>query len=143
MKKLIFIFLSVLSVACGVKNDAENKEAAKDALMDEVMEMHDEAMIPWGEIHALNKQLQTKIKELDSAQLAGDNSKKYQQVSQSLEEADAAMMGWMRQFNTYDLQNMSVDSAINILQQEKASIDHVYNQVHTSVDSAKALLQKE
>jgi len=143
MRNLLFFFVSVLCVACGIKNDSENKEAAKSALMDEVMKMHDDAMIPWGEIHGLNKQVETKIKELDSLQVSTEDSQKYHKISQSLEEADAAMMGWMRQFNTYDLQDMAADSAIMILQQEKASIEQVYNQVYSSVDSAKALLKQE
>ena len=143
MKKFPFIFLCILSIACSNKDESGNKEAFKDALMDEVMQLHDEAMIPWGEIHALNKQLETKIKELDSLQVAVGTTQKYQQTAQSLEEADAAMMGWMRQFNTHDLQDMAADSAIMILQQEKASIEQVYNQVYVSVDSAKALLQQE
>lgn len=143
MKKLLFIFLYSLSVvACNSKKETE-RETSKDALLDEVMKMHDEAMIPWGEIHNLNKQLEAKIEVLDSLEPSFEASQKYQQISQSLEAADAAMMGWMRQFNTYELQDMATDSAIIILQQEKASIEKVYNQVYSSVDSAKALLKEE
>jgi hypothetical protein len=97
-------------------------------------------MMPWADIHDLNKQLQSKIEESGDPQNATEASEKMQQTSQALEEADDAMMGWMRQFNTYEFEDMTDDSAIVILQQEKASIEKVYNQVHTSVDNAKALL---
>jgi hypothetical protein len=143
MRRLRFIFLFGLIAACSSKKEADNNDISRDDLMDEVMNMHDEAMIPWAEIHELNKRLQSKIEALNSPQTSTEESEKMQQTSQALEEADDAMMSWMRQFNTYEFQDMTDDSAIVILQKEKASIEKVYNQVHSSVNSAKVLLKGE
>ena len=143
MKTLAFIFLLACGTACTSQKEADNSSASKDALMDEVMKLHDEAMIPWADIHGLDKQLQAKIEALDSSEVSAEESQRLQQTSQALEGADKAMMGWMRHFNTYKFDDITQDSAIVILQKEKASIEKVYNQVHGSVDSAKALLGTE
>ncbi len=143
MRILSFIFLLAFGAFCSSQKDTDNSTISKDALMDEVMQLHDEAMIPWAEIHELKKQLESKIEKSDSLQASAPTSQKYQQLSQSLKEADAAMMEWMRAFHPNELQAMPADSAIALLQQKKASMQEVYDQVHSSVDSAKALLGTE
>lgn len=146
MKKLLYIILCGYCIACSPKNKSEepqdkDPDSPEAALMDEVMELHDEAMIPWGEIHDLDKQLDTKINELDSTQDTDGIAQKYQHIKLALEEADDAMMAWMRDFKPDKLQEMDVDSAIIILEQKKSSMEEVFLQVNSSVDSAKALLK--
>ena len=88
MKYLVFFSL-VMLVSCGKSLEQQNEE-----LFDEVMKIHDEVMPEMGAIRKTRKAV------LELQEASEDSTLRVQllEVSNQLDEANEAMMNWMRNF---------------------------------------------
>lgn len=123
----LFLF-SFLLISC----DTKDKEIEK--LQSETIEIHDEVMPKMDKIMKLKSSLKS---EQDSV-----GTEKYQKIQAliiSLEQADEAMMNWMRNYNP-KMENMSETEKINYLKDQKASISDVSEQMKGSISEAEAYL---
>ncbi len=132
----IFIFSS-----CNQK-PAENKEVTETAdevetMRNEVMAIHDEVMSEMGTLMNLKKQLKAKISQTDSTEEKKADS--LQQLVAQLEEADEAMMEWIRTYKEPSAE-MSREEALEYLEMKKKEILEVKEKIHRSETAAKEAL---
>ena len=137
MKKKFVVFIALGLAFVAACNSQKSEEVAKiEALKEEVIAVHDEAMARMGEIMQLKKQLQTKAE--------ADTTAGIRQTIQNLEAADAAMMDWMRNFKfqlTEDT-NEAADTThaaakIEYLQQEKEKMKTIDQKMVEAIEAAK------
>lgn len=122
-------FLSIIT-ACNQKNRVEKLKA-------EVMAIHDEVMPEMGTLMNLQKELKDKISHLDTTDQSMADS--LRRLVKQLEEADEAMMQWMRNYKDPSPE-MSEEEALEYLESKKESITEVKNKINTSKAAAQAAL---
>lgn len=140
MKPLKLIFtvatIAVVAISCE-SNELEKK--AYDALMKNVMAVHDEVMPKMGEINTLIGQLEAKA---DTTELG----QKFADAKKELETASTGMMDWMQGFGEkFEVGENVTDSLLQkleMLKTEQESIQKVKEQINSSIEKAKALLQE-
>ena len=115
----------------GEKIEASGEKEKQNALYKEVMAIHDEVMPLMGDLMAMNK----KIKSQDSA------SEEATALSVHLEEANEAMMNWMRKFNP-NIENMTHEETMNYLEEERTKITEVRKKMLSAQEQATAFLQE-
>ncbi|MBL6447316.1 hypothetical protein JMN32_13435 [Fulvivirga sp. 29W222] len=158
MKKLIYTIclcttLGVFASSCGEgkKQSSEDitiedkelpaEERAEKALYDEVMAVHDEVMPQMDNMMKLKGELQVK---LDLVREKKDSNKEVLQALENgikkLEEADEAMMQWMRDFEPQD--NVEDhEQVINYYTLQKAEIEKVRKLMLSAMKNAKDQLK--
>ena len=129
MKLLIPILL--ISLAFMTSCD-QKKDAAYDALYDEVMVIHDEVMPEMGTINKAKKALK-KMK-------TDENAKIIDAQIQSLEDADEAMMSWMHQFKKP--KNEDPKANIAYLTEQKVKIQEVKDIMLSTIAEAQEMINK-
>lgn len=122
-------FLSIIT-ACNQKNRVEKLKA-------EVMAIHDEVMPEMGTLMNLQKELKDKISDLDTTDKSMADS--LRRLVKQLEEADEAMMQWMRNYKDPSPE-MSEEKALEYLESKKESITEVKNKINASKAAAQAAL---
>ena len=131
MKNLLFLPLAfLLVVGCTSKTET---------LKDEVMAIHDEVMPRMQDIMNLKKQARQQIDSLSSDTLSQDaRIEELEQLIQELEEADEAMMGWMRAYK----RNFegSDEEYMEYLMGEKQKIQQVRDEMMEAINEAEATL---
>lgn len=133
MKKLILF--SVVSLvfgcfSCDRKNDLEYK-------IESLMKLHDDEMVKMDLIFSLKKELKT----LKDSSSSDSLSQVYTNRILSLEQADEAMMNWMRNYKVPDIkEDMKVK--LNYYDQEYEKMTQVKIKMNQSIDSAKTVLQQ-
>jgi hypothetical protein len=115
--------------------DSTEKEI--ENLQAQTIEIHDEVMPKMDVIMSLKKSLKS---EKDSLSSAAENEK-IQDLIQSLEGADKAMMNWMRNYDP-KMETLSDTEKIEYLKKQKASITEVSIQMKTSISEAEAYLNQ-
>ena len=123
--------LALLLASCSNVNEVEKLKA-------EVMEVHDEVMPEMGNLMNLIKQLKDKIADLDSI---GGGTEELDQLIHNLEEADEAMMAWMRNYKDPSPE-MSEEEALKYLQDKMESIREVKQKINSSKAAAEAVLNQ-
>ena len=110
-------------------------------LYDEVIGIHDEVMPKMSNLLALERQLMERIEQLDSTK-AGDIDKagKFKDQISNLQEADEAMMQWMRNFQV-DQEGWSHDSVMSYLSDEKERISIVREKMLNVILETEKLLE--
>lgn len=147
MKHIVFILTLIHAVTVFSCQNKEQKESSKDSsevkeeasseakkeniLYKEVMAIHDEVMPLMGELMAMNK----KVKGKDST------SHEANELSAYLEEANEAMMNWMRKFNP-NIENMTHEETMNYLEEEKKKIMKVKEKMLSAQDQATVFLEE-
>lgn len=136
----------------GCQPKQEVKEETPLEIYIEAIEIHDEVMPKMEEIHRLKKQLQNRIDSLQQA----DSVLHQEQIGQlqagrlALEEAGEAMMHWMRTLVPAEgsaaaekggRQNTAEGDKLAIQQKQKEEIVRVREQMLSSIENAKMLLQ--
>ena len=127
MKTLLIPFLII---SCELKD----KEIEK--LKSETIAIHDEVMPKMDNIMKLKTSLKT---ELDS--LSNEDSTNVQGLIISLENADKAMMNWMRNYDP-QMKDMSDDEKIEYLKNQKSSIQEVSELMKSSISEAEDYLDQ-
>jgi hypothetical protein len=128
---IVTLLLFPLIYACKQENNVEKMKA-------EVMAIHDEVMPEMDNLMNLQRQLKSEIDRLDSA---GETEKadKLKLLVQQLQEADEAMMQWMRKYKDPS-PDMNEERALEYLQAEKESISNVKKKINISKAAAKEAL---
>ena len=137
--------LMLLTLSACSQNTDEKKEAtgtldAVEKKRSEVMAVHDEIMPGMGTLMNLKKQLKEKAAAMDSAQSIDQEQLVSIQVSiEQLEEADEAMMQWMRTYKD-PADSVNENEAIAYLELKEQEIHEVKEKMQESEAAAKALL---
>lgn len=122
----------MIIASCNSINEVEK-------LKTEVMAIHDEVMPEMGNLMNLKSQLKEKSSELDSLDDSGD-LEQLNLLIQNLEEADEAMMDWMRNYK--DPSNeMTENQALEYLKEKMKSIQEVKEKINTSKANATEALK--
>lgn len=143
---LVTLLLTLTLFSC--KQQASKVESEKapnkvEALKQEVMGLHDEIMPRIGTLMHLKKQLKEKAAHLDSAKEAEkEQAAKLQLAIKELEQADEAMMQWMRTYEDPDLAEGQA-RALEYLALKKKEILTVKEQMESSETAAKSLLSSK
>ncbi len=142
--KLTFLYLACLTMLLGIScNQLSGEEQRFDALMQEVIDVHDEVMPKMGEISTLIKYLDPKI---DTTQVGQSHAR----AQQDLKDAYDFMMKWMSDFSDKfphdpDNEKMSsekLSSQMKLLEEEKIEVNKLKDKINSSISNAKKLLEK-
>ena len=134
--KLLILFLVVLA-ACGKpsnQGDAEGNDNPNQALYDQVMNLHDEAMPKMEDIYKIKSQLQEKI--ANSPDLVKERKEALEHIILVLDSANNAMMGWMHQFNPLP-DSTDEEQARAYLESEIEKIKEVNQTMINALEQAK------
>ena len=151
MKKTsTFLFLTLLLITSSCNTSSTSSEAAaeepksqdevKDELYQEVIEVHDIAMLKMQTIMNLKSNA---IKEADSLRDLGDQSKTsrialLEEMQVTLEDANNSMMTWMREFKPLP-DTVAYDQAMEYLRSEQDKITEVNDRMGEVIEEAEAL----
>tara|TARA_R110001592_G_scaffold45430_2_gene145171 strand:- start:9053 stop:9502 length:450 start_codon:yes stop_codon:yes gene_type:complete len=124
---LLSIIMSSIFVSCENENKVENKRK-------EVFAIHDEIMPEMGNLMKLKRETKAKIHLLDSL---GIDAKvdELNTIIQRLDEADEAMMEWMRNFKD-PTEETSETEALDYLEEELKKIKEVKKKFNSSSKQA-------
>ena len=113
-----------------------------EKIYDEVMEIHDEAMAKMDQIMELKTQLNEQVETLQADTLSDQSLKidKMNSLVQNLEEADEAMMSWMREFHN-DYEEVAKSEIMDYLEEQKERITDVGKQMNEAIAEAEAYLK--
>ena len=145
MRVGILILLMVVAASCG-NNDtnqlttdwnASQIEQKRDKVK-EVMAIHDEAM-PWMED---TRELSKQLKKLQTDSISDSMRTIISSSIVELEEADEAMMGWMRSYKE-PADTGSVEMAISYLESERIKVEEVRAIMSSAINNAKQLVSNE
>lgn len=133
--------LTALLILISVVFSCEKKEKKEDLLFDEVMVIHDEAMIEMSTLRKLAKKLEARVDSLQNMENTVDSIKivELRNVVLMLREANKGMTDWM-----YDFKQLSdtVDSevAISYLTEQKILISKVKKEMFEAKTQGELLL---
>ncbi len=142
MNKQLKSFLYILScftfIAC---NQVSKEEAEFDAVMQQIIDVHDEVMPKMGEISSLIQQLTPKIDTTAIGQ-------SHLQAQTGLKKSYDFMMDWMSDFSTKFPHGEPVTTdnpevfkqKMKLLLEEKTEVDALKTQIHQSITTAKQVL---
>lgn len=124
-------------------NEVSKEEQEFDALMQNVIDVHDEVMPKMGTLSSLIKELEPKIDTTTTGQ-------SYAKAQQDLKNSYDFMMEWMSDFSTKfphgeenkvdDIEKFTAKK--KLLQEEKIEVTKLKDQINSSIDAAKQLLEK-
>lgn len=148
MKQLFCaVWLAIALPGCQTSTNETPSEAQQ--IYEQTMELHDDVMPRMDEIMQLRQKLQLRVeamREEDSIKYA-DSLQKMQQVVQSLQEADRAMMEWMRSVKkpsgmdgTASAEEVDTTSLLRTLRQQKAAMVQVKAQMENSIQEAQRMI---
>lgn len=147
-KTYLFIIISIVALSCTSPNNTTNEvedepkadEQIRDDLYQEVIEVHDIAMLKMQTIVNLKS---LALNESDSLRELGDESLAerialLEKSQMDLEEANKSMMEWMRSFRP-PADTISHNMAMDYLRSEQDKIAIVNSQMDQAIEAAKAL----
>ncbi|TPN85225.1 hypothetical protein [Aquimarina algicola] len=139
-RTFIFVFAAIATLSC---NQLSKEEQEFDALMQKVIDVHDEVMPKMGEISSLIKELKPKIDTTAQGQ-------EYAQAQQKLKDSYDFMMTWMSDFSEtfpHEEEETKVDTEklatqMKLLKEEEVKVNKLKNQINSSIAEAKKILGK-
>ena len=151
MKKGIIIIVVILTAfGCrkststgGIESEYPDPTAQETQLYEEVIAVHDKVMPRLGDIASLKSRIEEQIGILESN--PGHDPErlaKLRNQMKALDEADEAMMAWMRQFIA-SYEGWKHDSIMHYLNGEKDKIEKVDEMVDNAIRQTKMLLGEE
>jgi len=151
MKKILFLLflLSGLIVACNSntdKKEANNEQASEqeveEAAWKEVMRVHDEVMPKMADMNRVSRSLKPYLEE--GALEDKSPQEKVNRAVKELEAADEAMMDWMGAIKQLPelRKEMDHDAIMAYLEKEQEAIAKVKEDMLSSLQSGKTLLEK-
>ncbi len=141
MKKFLFLSVFVISIAF-LACKQEKKAPEGPSQMESVMAIHDEVMPKMGTIGKLVGELKEKVDTTEMGQ-------KYEVAMKDLQEANMAMMDWMKdfgdRFNSDEILNGKelTEEKQQWLDEEEEKVKVVKEKINGSIERAKALLAKD
>ena len=145
LQAVLLLLLSVFILSSCSQNTSEEKEAPEapspvGQKRSEVMAIHDEIMPGMGALMNLKKRLRGRTETMDSVHSADKERLVSIQASiEQLEEADEAMMQWMRTYKD-PADSISEKEAMEYLELKEQEILEVKEKMQESEAAAKALL---
>lgn len=130
------ILLLMLSIGCSSSSNEEASSSEIDALLEEVMDIHDEVMPEMGNIHKLGKDLEKKMADSQDAEA----NKHIQEVIQRLKASNEGMMTWMKEFKQPKSGDEEAET-IAYLKGEKEKVNKVKEDMLGSMELAQQILQ--
>lgn len=145
-RSLILVLL-VLVISCNSDGDREkaalsgkdaedNFNYRQDSLYQNVMLIHDNAMMLMSDVSSFNR----KIKKARELREDFETKEEIQKVSQDLEAANESMMDWMRNFDP-DLESLSHAETMRYLESEMKKIEEIKKNMESAIDNAEDLLR--
>lgn len=141
----LFVAISIVVLLGACNGDADKVKE----LETKVMDIHDEVMPKMDVIASLNRQLSSKITELDSLQLEGASSNtlaeeriKAIDLKQQLSNSDSLMMEWMYNYNADSASSLSSEKALDYYGNEIKKISEVKEKTLKSIRDAELFLKK-
>lgn len=120
----------------------EEAPSEEEQLRDEVMAIHDRAMLRMAEIRRLSNQLNDSIENTGVNPMFQEEAiNSYRNRLKELKDADDAMRQWMRQFNE-DEEGMSEAEKVAYLRKEKQRIQEVEQEMNEAIGAAREVLKK-
>ena len=141
MKKILSIIVTLvlfLSYSCKEKKKVEESTSQ----MEQVMTIHDEVMPKMGKLGKLVGELKPKVDTTEAGQ-------KYSSAMKDLQDANNAMMDWMKNFgDRFDPEEILDGKALTEqkqlwLDEEEVKVKELRDQINSSIANAEALLGKE
>ncbi|MGX1928401.1 hypothetical protein [Flagellimonas sp. 2504JD4-2] len=141
MKKILSIIVTLvlfLSYSCKEKKKIEEGPSQ----MEQVMAIHDEVMPKMGKLGRLVGELKPKVDTTEVGQ-------KYSSAMKDLQDANNAMMDWMKNFgDRFDPEEILDGKALTEqkqlwLDEEEVKVKELQQQINSSIAKAEALLGKE
>lgn len=128
------LFLALLTSVCACQND----KAKTEALLEQVIHVHDSIM-PWmDEIHGLDQELAGEMTRLhESGELIA--LKEVEVIRENLIQSEEKMMQWMGEFKPEERQE-DTERLLRYLKAEEKKIRHVGKEMRTAIDEAKSYL---
>lgn len=141
---LITLLFSLFLFSCDQQQAStagdQGEQGEVEALKGEVMGVHDEAMPRIGTLMHLKKQLKEKVAQLDTADAGSkDEAAALLLTIKDLEEADEAMMQWMRTYQDPE-PSMGKAEALEYLELKRKEILTVKEKMEASETAAKSML---
>lgn len=139
MKKIVFLFISLVFFACNEKKEETN---TKPTQMQTVMAIHDEVMPKMGKLGRLVGQLKEKVDTTAQGMV-------YQEAMKDLQKANMAMMDWMKGFgNRFDSDEILNGKELSPqkqewLNEEEVKVKELKEQINSSIARAETLLEQE
>ncbi len=131
--------LPVVEVAPEPKVEEAPSEEAQ--LREEVMAIHDRAMLRLSEIRKLSNQLNDSIENTGVNPMFQEEAiNTFRNRLKELKEADDNMRQWMRNFKQEE--NMSAEEQTEYLRREKQKIQQVEQEMNDAIDAAREVLNK-
>jgi hypothetical protein len=141
-----FLFISLLAVwGCGQKSndrmdhnhasEAIPEEGSNEALYNQVMKIHDEAMMKMNDIYTLKQTLNSKL--ADSAKLDAAKKEAIEATIAELDSANDGMMVWMRAFNPMP-DSLGQEKAREYLETEMEKVKQVREKILEALEEGKA-----
>ena len=137
MKYVLLIFSLALSILCACSSE-NNPQLQRENLEQQVLAVHDTAMAKMGDIYKLRKNLRS-LRDTLEAQAQTDSTilHNLQLHIRLLNQADEAMMAWMRQYKA-PTEEQENEQAINYLQQELVKIEKVQTLMDSTIHAARS-----
>ncbi len=134
MKNTFFLLsLLFLVAAC---DDGSKKQI--EALKQETMAVHDEAMKDLAEMNRVSR----KLKEFQIvATMTPEQSARFTEVLVAIDRADAGMSAWMGEYK--DPEGKPADEAILYLQDQKQKIEKNRDDIRAALNEGKKLLPQQ
>ncbi|MEK6479734.1 hypothetical protein WJR50_19480 [Catalinimonas sp. 4WD22] len=156
MKQITYlIIINLLIMSCQPSSsETDEKYARAQEIYQEAIAVHDEVMPRMDEIMRLKSLLNERIEGLQQKgeEINTDSLQHMQEIVQKLEEADEAMMQWMRNVKqvpevekepSADAETARLSDTTNLIQvqqEQKAAIEHVKTQMESSIKEARTFL---
>ena len=123
------------------KKEMSANKAAQETLYDEVIAIHDEVMPKMSDINRVKRALQEHASGLTSPKCEFQEADrgKIKGMVAKLEEADEAMMQWMRNFKKPE--NVSHEKMMVFLESEKVKISDVSDLMLSSLEKGEKLME--
>ena len=137
MMKKFAVILLLLAQGCQLSSKKEKPDL--NALKNEVMDIHDEAMTEMDELRRLRKTIMLRADSLQAADSLKANQ--LRNISDHLASANEEMMNWMRNFDpNFD---GTYEEKLSYLHKKKAGIIEVRNTMISSQKKARSFLKQE
>lgn len=114
-----------------------NPEDKEKALQEDVLKIHDEAMLLMDELMRQKNKIQFKIDSLQMSGGAVENQiQNLRKGMTQLRRADSAMMTWMRQFVALPSDTVTHEQRMNYLKEEQRRIKKVHQIMVDAIEDA-------
>jgi hypothetical protein len=140
--KLLFALLMIAS-SCGKKSNEQaghhsevTETGGNEALYQEVMKVHDEAMMKMNDIYTLKQSLNSKLE--DSTRMDEGKKTEIKSTIGKLDSASEDMMVWMRAFSPIP-DSLGEEKAREYLETEMEKVKRVRENIVEALDKGKAL----